>query len=97
MGGAELQARKAIQRTLENQMRQGNGGFERIADDIGQQAIALQPFLEIRDALGMEKHQDAQFLGLGPEGVKLGVGQLLAVDAAPNGDPAQPQALDAVF
>jgi hypothetical protein len=25
----------------------------------------------------VQEHQDAEFLGLGPEGVKLGVGQLL--------------------
>src|SRR6476660_5108232 len=97
MGGAELQSRKAIQRALKNQMGEGNRGFEWIANDVGQQAIALQSLLEVLDALRMEKHQDTQFLGLGPKGVKLRVGQLLAIDAAPNGDPAQPQALDAIF
>src|SRR2546426_6280458 len=81
VGRAELQPRKAIQRAFENQMRERNRSFERIADDIGQQAVALQPFFEVRDALGMEKNQDAKFLCLGPKGVKLGIGQLLAIDA----------------
>src|SRR5438093_5855284 len=97
MGGAELQGRKAIERALENQMGEGNRGFERIADDVGQQAVALETLLEVRNTLRVEKHQDAEFLSFGPEGVELGIGQLLAVDASPDGDPAQPQALDAVF
>src|SRR5947209_11498157 len=51
MGGAELQARKAIQRPLKNEMGERNGGFEWIADDVGQQAVSLQPFLHAWDAL----------------------------------------------
>jgi hypothetical protein len=29
----------------------------RIANDVGQQAVALEPFRKIRNALGMEEHQ----------------------------------------
>jgi len=67
MGRTELQPGKAVQRPLENQMRERNRDFERITDDVGQQAVALEPFLEIRDPLGMEKNQPAKFLRLGPE------------------------------
>src|SRR5499427_3731424 len=73
MGGAELQARKAIQRPLKNEMGERNRGFERIADNVGQQAVALEPFLEIRHPLGMEENQGSEFLRLGPKGVKLWV------------------------
>src|ERR1051325_11116570 len=57
MGRTELQARKAIQRPLKNEMGERDGGFERIADDVAQQAIALEPFLEARHPLGMEENQ----------------------------------------
>jgi hypothetical protein len=97
MGCAELEARKAIEGPLENQMGEGNRGFVRIADDVAQKAVALEPFLEVRDALGMEEHQHAKFLGLRPKGVKLGIRQFLAVDTSPNGDTAEPQARDAVY
>jgi hypothetical protein len=74
MGRAQLQAGKSVQCALEDQMGEGDGGFERIADDVGQQAVALEPFREIRDALGMEEDQDAKVLGLGPKRVKLMLG-----------------------
>ena len=32
------------QPALGNEMRQSNGGFERIADDVDQQTVALQPY-----------------------------------------------------
>src|SRR5262245_6963650 len=73
MGGTELQARKAIQRPLKNEMGEGNRSFEWIADNVGQQAVALEPFVEIRHALRMEENQGSEFLSLGPKGVKLWV------------------------
>src|SRR5918911_5186927 len=97
MGGTDLEPGKTIQRALENQMREGNGGFDRIADNVGQQAIALQAFLEIRDALGMDENERPECLRLGPKGVKLGIGQLLTVDAPPDGSATQPQLLDPFF
>jgi hypothetical protein len=53
MGRAQLQAGKSVQCALEDQIGEGNDGFERIVDDVGQQAVALEPFGEIRNALGM--------------------------------------------
>src|ERR1700730_11428179 len=97
MSRAELEAGKAIQRPFENQMRERDGGFEWIADHVSQHAIALKPFLEVRNTLRMHENQDTHFLSLGPERVELGVGQLLAVYASPDGCAAQPQFLDALF
>jgi hypothetical protein len=97
MRGAEFQSRKSIQCALENQMGKGNGGFKRIADDVGRQAVALEPFREIRNALGMQEHQNTKLLCLGPEGVKLRIGQLLAVDAPADRDATEPQTFDAIL
>ena len=97
MRRAKLQTRKSIQRALENQMGEGNRGFERIADDVGQQAVALEPCREIRNALGMQEHQNTKLLCLGPEGVKLRIGQLLAVDAPADRDATEPQTFDAIL
>jgi hypothetical protein len=37
----DLQAREAVQRSLEDQVLQGEGGVERVADRIRQPAVAL--------------------------------------------------------
>ena len=37
MRGAELEAREAVERPFEDQMRQGDGGFERVADRVRQE------------------------------------------------------------
>ena len=34
MRGADLEAREAVERPFEDQMRQGDGGFERVADRV---------------------------------------------------------------
>src|SRR5207237_9173751 len=97
MGGAELQARKAIQRPLKNEMGERNGGFEWIANDVGEQAVALQPFLGGCDALGMEENQCTELLRLGPKGVQFCYRQLLDVVAPPDRSTAQPQLIDTFF
>src|SRR2546427_618959 len=43
----------------------------------------------------MHKNQHSELLGLGPEGVELGVGQLVSVDVPSDGGAAQAQLLDA--
>src|SRR5262245_23921177 len=97
MGGTDLEPWETVQCALENQMREGNRGFDRIADNVGQQAIALQALLEVRDALGMDKNERPEGLCLGPKGMKLGIRQLLTVDASPDGSAAQSQLLDSFF
>src|SRR6266404_2757482 len=47
MRGAQLEARKTVERAIENQMRERDGGVERIADHVGEQPVALQPFLKV--------------------------------------------------
>ena len=96
MRRADLQAGKAIERALEDQVRERDGGVERIADDVGEIAVALKPVLElIRRAVacGWMKTSDAQLLGLGPERVELRIGDLLAGDVAADRRAAQPSFL----
>src|SRR6266702_8043796 len=99
MRGADLEARKAVERALEDQMRQGDRGFERVADCVGQQAAALQPAarLELPGAERLHENQDAELFGLGPDRVEFGVGQFLAGDAAADRQTAQAECLDRTF
>src|SRR5262249_53838726 len=99
MRGANLQAREAVKRALENQMRQSDRRFERVADRIGQQAAAGETAarLYFPRAERMQEDQDAELLGLGPDRVEFGIGELLSRDAAADRQAAQPQGLDRVF
>jgi hypothetical protein len=42
MRGADLEARKAVERAFEDQMRQRDRGFERVADRVGAEAAVLE-------------------------------------------------------
>ena len=96
MRGADLQPGKAVERALEDQVRQRDRGFERVADRVGQQAAAAQPAarLELARAQRVHEDQDAQLLALGPERMEPGIGQFLAGDAAAHADAAEAQLLD---
>src|SRR5258707_14939255 len=80
-------------------MRKRDGGFEWIADRVGQQAAAAQPAarLQLARAERVHEDQDAQLLALGPERMKSGIGQFLAGDAAADADTAKAELLDRVF
>ena len=73
MGPADLEAGKAVQRPFENQVREKDGGFERIANDVAQYALALQTRV-LRGAgsrLRMHEYENTELLGLGPERIEL--------------------------
>src|SRR5262245_34204444 len=53
MRGADLQVRKLVQRTFEDQMRQRDRRLERIADDVAQETVALHSRADVRYALRM--------------------------------------------
>jgi hypothetical protein len=99
MRGANLEPRKTVERSLEDQVRQRDRGLERIADRIGQQAAAGEPAarLQFAGAKRVQENQHAQFLALGPERVKFRVRQFLAGNAAGNPDAAKPELLDRVL
>ena len=97
---ADLQSREAIERALEDQVRERDRGLERVADrrcSSPPLPLSRLPKVPARRPLRMDEDQHAELLGLGPERVKLRVGQLLAVDAAADAGAAQPELLDAVL
>jgi hypothetical protein len=88
MGRADLQAREPIERALKDQMRQGNGGLERIADDIAEVAVTLEAMTELRRrpiGLRVDENKHIQLLGLGPEWVEPFIADLLARNIAADG------------
>src|SRR6201997_38182 len=99
MRGAYLEPGKAVERSLEDQVRQRDRGLEWIADSIGQEAAAGEPTarLQFAGAKWVQKNQHAQLLALSPERVELWVRQFLAGNAAGNADPAKPEFLDRVL
>src|ERR1700756_427746 len=99
MRGAYLEPRKAVERSLEDQVRQRDRGLERIADRIGQEAAAGEPAarLQFAGAEGVHEDQHAQLLALGPERVEFRVRQFLPGNAAANADAAKPEFLDCVL
>src|SRR6266581_388779 len=90
VGRADLEAGEAVERSLEDQVRERDRGVERIADDVAQTAVASQPLLESRGSpLRMDENQAAELLRLRPERMKPGVGQLLACDVGADRAAAQ--------
>src|SRR4051794_36203799 len=94
MRGKHLQTREAVERPLEDQMLQGNGRVERIADRIRQPAIAFEALRKFRRALRMNEQDGAEFFGLGPNGMKFGIGKVLAEYAAADGGAPETLFLD---
>src|ERR1700757_4732137 len=99
MSGADLETGIGIERSLENQMRQSDRRFERVADHVVQHAVPFEAAgsAEFCRALRMDENQHAEVFGLSPERAKLGVRQLLAIDAAADQRAAQSELLDRNF
>src|SRR4030095_11539666 len=97
--GADLEPREPVEGALEDQVRERGGGLERVADHVVEEPITLEPAgrVQLRVALRMDEDQHPELLGLGPEGVELRVGDLLAVDAASDGRTTKVVLLHAVF
>src|SRR6266481_2462528 len=94
MRGDDLQAGKAVEGPFKDQVLQGNGRVERIADRIRQPAIALEPLGKLRRALRMDEENGAEFFGLGPYRVEFGVGEILSQHAGADGGATQSLLLD---
>src|SRR3984893_18703458 len=82
MRGTDLQARKAVERALEDQVRERNRGFERVADRVGQEATAAEAAarLQFPCAERMHENQDAELLRLCPDRGGFGGGPFLPRD-----------------
>src|ERR1700720_1579992 len=99
MRAADLQPREAVERALEDQMRQRDRGLQRVADNIRQPAAALQPAagFELGRALRMNEDDDAKLLRLGPERMQLWIGKLGAVNAPADQRAAHAETLDRIL
>src|SRR5262249_52869573 len=94
---ADLQPREAVQRALEDQMRERYRRVERVANRVRQPAVALQSLREVRGALRMDEDENSELLGSRPERMKLRVRELVPGNARADGGAAQPELLDAVL
>src|ERR1700710_1721656 len=89
MGGDNLEAGKAIECPLEDQVLQCNRGVERITNRVRQPTIAFEALGEFGRALRMDEQDGAEFFSLGPYRMELWVGKILAQHAGADGGPAQ--------
>ena len=89
-----LQAREAVQSALEDQMLQGDGGLERIADRVRQPSIALETLGKFRRALRMHEQHGPKLFGLGPDRMKFGIGKILSQHATADRGTTQTLFLD---
>src|ERR1700716_2292352 len=70
MRGDDLEPGEAVEGPFEDQVLQGDGCVERIADRVRQPAIALEALGEFRRTLRMDEQNGAEFFGLGPNGME---------------------------
>src|SRR6202043_1983580 len=94
MRGKDFQAREAVERSLENQVLQGDRGVERIADRIRQPAVALEALGEFRRALRMDEQDRAEFFCLGPHRMEFRIRKILSKHAGAYRGAAQALLLD---
>src|SRR5205085_4363537 len=95
--GADLQAREAVERALEDEVRERDRGLERVADGVIQPAAAGEAAPQLRRGAGMEEDQHPELLSLPPEWMERRVGELLAVDAGAERGAAQAELLHAIL
>src|SRR5215475_1252397 len=96
----DFEARELVESALEDEMRQGDSRLERIADDVAQISIALEPMAKLhggRVALRVNKNGSAQLLSLCPEWVEPWIADLIAGNAAADVCTAQTVLLDTLL
>src|SRR5580700_5910274 len=74
----EIQLGMALEHAAENQAGAGDGGVERIADQVAE-IIRAQP-VGAGDIAGMDHHEGVEFGGRGPERLEARIVEILAVD-----------------
>src|SRR5689334_8983475 len=97
MRGNDLEPGEAIERSLKDQVLQGDCSVERIADGVRQPAIALETLGELRRALRMDEQHRAEFLRLSPDRMEFRIGKILTQHAAADRGPAKALFLDRCF
>src|SRR5690242_13624898 len=91
MGPADLQAREAVERAVEDHAREEQRRLQRIADDVAEVAASTQRALanDVVGADGVNEDEHAELFGLGPERVVLRQRGALAGDVSGDADAAQ--------
>src|ERR1700730_10745209 len=97
VSSADLDSRMTIESSLEDQMRESHCGFQGMANNVVQITVPLKLQLPSRGSHRVNKNQDSQLLGLGPERIKLWRRERLLVDAGSDLKSPHPQLLDGVF
>src|SRR5262249_12593225 len=70
MCSTNLQSRKTIEGSLENQMGKSDCRSKGISDDVCQHAISTQPGLQFRYALRVKKNWNSELFGLRPKWIE---------------------------
>ncbi len=90
VGGHDFKIGKPVQPAFEDQLLQSDGGVRRIADGVGQPSVTFETLAQRWRALRMHIQRGTQLLGLGPEGVKAGIGKVSASTLPPMAAPLGP-------
>src|SRR5205085_2552756 len=83
---ADPELRVALERAVEDQVADGDGRLERIADDVVEGVLGEAP--AVGESERMDENQNAEFLGLREERLELRLRELLAVDVGADLDAA---------
>src|ERR1700690_2925895 len=90
-------SRIAVQGSLKDKVRESDRRLQRIADYVAQATVSLKPFLAFREAHGMNKNNDSQFLGFGPKRVEGWGGQLFSIHGRADNKSPKPILLDTLI
>src|SRR6185295_3354125 len=95
MNGQNLQLRMPFQDAVENQIVQGDAGFQRIADHI----VEVEPgqAAGVGEAVGMDDDERAELLGLLPKRGKGRMRKLLTVDVGEDLHTLEAELADATL
>ena len=92
-----LQLRVLVEHAFEDQLLLRDGGVQRVADHVGQPAVALEARRQLGRALRVDEQHHAQLLRLGQHRVVGRVGEVVTGHAAADGRALQAVTFDAFF
>src|SRR5207248_922501 len=90
VGRDNLEAGEAVERALEDQVRQRDRRLGWQANRVREPAIAFETLGQFRNRLRVDEEHRAELFGLGPDGMEFRVRKVFTGDAAANSHSAQP-------
>src|SRR5262252_2061430 len=96
MRAADLQPRKAVERTVQDHARQKEGRLERVADDVAEVARSAQRVVadDVVGAHGMDEYQGPELFRFRPERIEFRQRRDFAGDMTRDADAAQAKRFD---